>query len=296
MPTIMFCNLKGGVAKTTNAVAVAECLANAGKPTLLIDADHQCTASEFLLGERGLEQAERQTRTLHDLMASMLRPDFDPNFSHYVQQDVSNIGGGLADLSILPCSLRIDDFQTNMARGGRGFATWDEYRKMFYSHRRKLNKWLKEEFAYVIIDCPPSIAIQVRLLLGIADYYIIPCVPNRLSIRGAISLQDRLRRANLRRARCLGTIWSMRRGNDAKHGSVVDSNADGIVPRPFETVVPMSAGIAHAWEDLETIPSTFKQKYGHQFARVYESLTHEIIERISDDGDEPLELEAMTTA
>lgn len=46
MAVILFPNLKGGVAKTTNAVAVAECLASQGKRTLVIDADHQCTASE----------------------------------------------------------------------------------------------------------------------------------------------------------------------------------------------------------------------------------------------------------
>ena len=61
MPIIMFSNLKGGVAKTTNAVAVAECLAWRGHKTLVIDADHQCTASELLfasslesVGEFGL--------------------------------------------------------------------------------------------------------------------------------------------------------------------------------------------------------------------------------------------------
>jgi len=42
MPILLLINLKGGVAKTTNAVAIAACLAAAGLRTLLIDADHQC--------------------------------------------------------------------------------------------------------------------------------------------------------------------------------------------------------------------------------------------------------------
>ena len=41
MPIVLLVNLKGGVAKTTNAVAIAECLASEGHRTLLIDADHQ---------------------------------------------------------------------------------------------------------------------------------------------------------------------------------------------------------------------------------------------------------------
>ncbi|MDB4679721.1 AAA family ATPase [Planctomycetaceae bacterium] len=36
MSVILFLNLKGGVAKTTNAVATAECLADQGYKTLLI--------------------------------------------------------------------------------------------------------------------------------------------------------------------------------------------------------------------------------------------------------------------
>jgi len=41
MSIIMFINIKGGVAKTTSAVAGAECLASSGYRTLVIDAEHQ---------------------------------------------------------------------------------------------------------------------------------------------------------------------------------------------------------------------------------------------------------------
>jgi chromosome partitioning protein len=76
MAIISFINLKGGVAKTTNAVAVAECLATSGYRTLLIDADHQCSASEMLLGMRRLMGSEKRGATLHDLLRDMLRDDF----------------------------------------------------------------------------------------------------------------------------------------------------------------------------------------------------------------------------
>jgi chromosome partitioning protein len=46
------------VAKTTNAVAVAECLADSGCRTLLMDADHQCMSGELLLGEDRLLKCE----------------------------------------------------------------------------------------------------------------------------------------------------------------------------------------------------------------------------------------------
>ncbi len=72
MSILLFVNLKGGVAKTTNAVAVTDCLADSGYRTLLIDADHQCMSGELLLGESRLLNCERRKLTLHDMLAGLL--------------------------------------------------------------------------------------------------------------------------------------------------------------------------------------------------------------------------------
>lgn len=160
MAVVLFTNLKGGVAKTTNAVALAECLASQGKPTLLIDADHQCTAGEAILGENRQLRLDSRKKTLHDLLAEMLRPEFETDqFDAFVQKEASNIGGGLEQLSVIPCSVRIDDFQTNYAKGGHGFQEWSDFRRMFKVNQRQLRKWLMSNFAYTIIDCPPSLAL-----------------------------------------------------------------------------------------------------------------------------------------
>ncbi len=112
MSILLFINLKGGVAKTTNAVAVAECLAEAGHRVLLIDADHQCMAGELLLGESRMKDCDHRKRTLHDLLASMLDDEFDINqVAYYAMPNVSNINGGLPKLAVIPSSVRIDDFR-----------------------------------------------------------------------------------------------------------------------------------------------------------------------------------------
>ena len=64
---LMFLSLKGGVAKTTNSVAVAEYLAERGNRVLVIDTDHQSGASAMLLGEDQLEALEESRKTLSDL-------------------------------------------------------------------------------------------------------------------------------------------------------------------------------------------------------------------------------------
>src|SRR5215475_9034883 len=85
MSIVMLINLKGGVAKTTSAVAIAECLASEGHRTLLIDADHQCMSGELLLGEDRQLRCERTGRSLHDLLAAMLDPEFKAaQFDYFV--------------------------------------------------------------------------------------------------------------------------------------------------------------------------------------------------------------------
>jgi chromosome partitioning protein len=292
MAVILFTNLKGGVAKTTNSIAVAECLASSGKPTLLIDADHQCTATELLLGEDRLLELERKRRTLHDLMSEMLKPDFEPSqFPAYVQPHASNIGGGLAELSVLPCSVRIDDFQTNYAKGGNGFKTWDDFRKLLNANRLRFRRWLKQTFSYVIIDCPPSLAIQVKYLLAVSDSYIIPSQPNHLSIRGSIWLRERIQALGYRKD-CLGTLWSMYRSQDPMQVQVVAGVANGTsryvdLPKPFDAKIPLAANIANANVLDDREPKSFRAKYGAQFAPEYESLCEEIMERINADVGVP---------
>lgn len=285
MPVILFTNLKGGVAKTTNAIAVAECLASSGKSTLLIDADHQCTASELLIGEKRVIELDRKRRTLHDLFSEMMKPDFESKqFDAYVRNAVSNIGGGLEDLSIIPCSVRIDDFQTNYAKGGHGFRTWDDFKGLFSSNRNRFKRWLHKNFSYVIVDCPPSLALQVKLLLGVSDSYIIPCQPNRLSIRGSMWLRERIQTAGYKKD-SIGTLWSMCRGNDRMHQEVIDRAAEGRgifkgLPNAFETRIPLAANIAHAGELTDRHPRTFRSKYGTEFGKIYENVCEEIIDRL----------------
>src|SRR4051812_26877180 len=136
MSILLFVNLKGGVAKTTNAVAVAECLADTGYRTLLIDADHQCMSGELQLGEGRLLNCERRKITLHDLLAAMLDDDFAPEqFPASVVPGASDIGDGLERLSVMPCSIRIDDFSTNMAKARHGFKSTDEFNAIFQRRR-----------------------------------------------------------------------------------------------------------------------------------------------------------------
>jgi chromosome partitioning protein len=283
MSILLLVNLKGGVAKTTNAVAVAECLADSGHRTLLIDADHQCMSGEMLLGESRLLHCERKKSTLHDLLAAMLDDEFaSEQIPPYVVPRASDIGGGLERLSVIPCSIRIDDFSTNMAKARHGYRSTDEFNAIFQRRRELLRRWLRANFDFTVIDCPPSIALQVKVFLTVADAFILPAIPDRLSVRGSLWLLDRLRRMGVK-IQGLGTLWSLYREQNKLHRKVVEAAAGGVepynqLPRPFETVIPNAAAIAEALEP-DRRPKSFSAKYTPQFARLYRALCGEIVQR-----------------
>ncbi|MBZ0254627.1 AAA family ATPase, partial [bacterium] len=193
MTMILMLNLKGGVAKTTNAVAIAETLAHRGKKVLLIDADHQYTATELMLGEAAFLFMEKYKRTLHDLLARMLDESFDPKtIGNFVAPAATNIAEIKDRIDCIPCSYRIDDIQTNMAKARRGYQTTKEFLQKWKRQQKVFQSWCEFNYEYAIVDCPPSIALQVKFFLNCADYYISPSIPDRLSLRGTDYLVERI--------------------------------------------------------------------------------------------------------
>jgi chromosome partitioning protein len=290
MAILLFVNIKGGVAKTTNSVAVAECFAAQGFETLVIDADHQCAASELLLGETRLLKAERRKKTLHDLLARMLDVEFDAEETrHYVEKKGSNINEGRDRVDVLPCSIRIDDFQSSMAKARRGFQSPEEFQAVYRRRKNGLRKWINTFYDFTIIDCPPSLAIQVKTLITMGDGFIVPSLPDRLSVRSSIWLRDRVRRANVK-TRGLGTLWSMHRVQNAMHRKTIEAAGRGVYPyselvQPFHTVIPNAAAIAQATEPGVTW-ETFTEKYTAKFAALYRDVCKEIIDRLAEPPSE----------
>lgn len=280
---LLLINLKGGVAKTTNAVAIAECLASNNHRTLLIDADHQCMATELLLGEDRLLQADHRRTTLHDLLAAMLDDDFhDGQIARYVIPRVSNIGEGLTNLSLIPCSVRIDDFSTNMAKARRGWQSTEEFLNIYDRRKRLLRSWLKANADFTIIDCPPSMALQVRFFLKVADGFIVPSVPDRLSVRGSLYLLDRIDKMGFG-IKPVGTLWSLYRQQNHVHRNTVKLTEQGVepyrgLPHPFHNIIPNATAIADS-TDPDKTPHSFRSKYSSEFANLFEELCEEIIQR-----------------
>jgi chromosome partitioning protein len=126
-------------------------------------------------------------------------------------------------------------------------------------------------------------ALQVKFLLPVADGYIVPSVPDPLSVRGSLYLLDRIDKLGYSRIKGIGTLWSLNREQIHVHRAIVAraASSDAVLkklPRPFAAVIPNATAIADATDPQKT-PASFKAKYTSPFAKIFIQLCEEIIRR-----------------
>ena len=140
-------NQKGGVGKTTTAINLSACLAGLGYRTLLIDLDPQGNASTGL----GLD-----VRTLSTSIYEVLIRD-------EVAIDDAIEPTGTKNLFVVPASLDLAGAEIELvsafAREGR--------------LKRKIEP-VRQDFDFILIDCPPSLGLLTVNALTAADEVLVP--------------------------------------------------------------------------------------------------------------------------
>ena len=281
MAIVACINLKGGVAKTSTAVALAEALHETNRRVLVIDADHQCMASELLLGQAAVDKANDRKCTFYDLIRDAFSDDADlDDFSFYAQGAIAQTEA-FGGLDAMPCSMRMDDLHTNLTHTRRGLATTEEFQQYTTKRRKSLQRWLGQTYDYTIIDCPPSMAQQVKFLMPILDAFIIPCVPDRLCVRGAEHLMDKLARKR-QDSKGVGLLWTLYRKQMTMHTETLEAakrrrKPFDKLPKPFETVIPNATAIANASRE-ESRGQPLADRYGTA-APLFRQLAIELVQR-----------------
>lgn len=144
--TIAIANQKGGVGKTTTAINLSACLAEAGQRVLTIDFDPQGNATTGL----GLEK-EQIEDTVYELLLG------DCTLEDCLMRDVQE------NLDVLPSD-------SNLA--GAEIELLDVENK-----ESVLNGYLetiRDQYDFIIIDCPPSLSLLTINALVAADTVLVP--------------------------------------------------------------------------------------------------------------------------
>jgi chromosome partitioning protein len=271
-------NLKGGVAKTTTTVALAETLAaRHGKKVLVIDLDPQTNATTILIGETRWKELNARGHTLATLFKDALTQSKAFDIEKTLQRRVSDVQGA-EKIDLLPSSLDLIDVQDRLASAPMG---------QFYSITptdllRLAVKSRLDDYDIVLIDCPPNLGIITLNGLRISEGYIIPTVPDILSTYGIPQIVRRVASFSHEIAETIepiGTVITKYQENSTIHVNVSrDLRKNPDIPRVFETVIRQANQIAASAEFAPGARRTLKQKYGYgDLAERYMDLAKEVL-------------------
>ena len=259
-------NLKGGVGKTTITLALAHFLAVEHRQrVLVVDLDPQTNATVCLIPEQEWKQRDETGRTLYQLFADQVKGTRRFDADAAIVRDVSNIGTGVQGLDLLPSSLRLIKVQDRVTQL-TDLETYD--RGPIFALRDALHALLPY-YDHVLIDCPPSLGVVTLNGLAISDAYLIPVVPDILSVLGIPPILDRIEHfagRTRRNIRALGIVISKMRANTLLHNEMLHRLREDFVerrfPPVFRTIVPESTRIAEA-ANVMAPANTLIQKYGN---------------------------------
>jgi chromosome partitioning protein len=279
--TIATINLKGGVAKTTTTLALAEfASAEFGQRVLVIDLDPQTNATTVLIGEDRWAELNDQKQTLVQLFRDALEPDLPgPRFEleKSLQRNVSPVRD-VPSVDLIPSSLDLIEVQDRLGTMGPG---------PFFSTRptailAKAGRRILPEYDLVLIDCPPNLGLITLNGLYIADGYLIPTIPDYLSTYGIPQITKRVQLFGEdieREIEPLGIIITKFRVASTVHQTVCDRLVNGKNGLPvFSTSIPEANDLSGSAE--YRIVGTLRQKYGQKFFPVLRKLTAEVLETI----------------
>jgi chromosome partitioning protein len=187
---ISISNQKGGEGKTTVSICLSDALSD-GNKTLLIDWDPQSNTSLFFL--------EDVENSIFDCLPYKGKKTIP--VSEVIQTIKMN-------LDLLPCSIELANFTTPFER--------DDFDLL-----HDLLEPLRENYDYIIIDCPPSLGLILENAFLASDYVLIPIQTRAFSVQGIQDLDSTIKKIQRKanpNLKLLGAVLSQFEGKKALSG------------------------------------------------------------------------------
>ncbi len=219
---IAIANQKGGVGKTTTTINLSACLAEAGKKVLVIDTDPQGNATSGL----GLDK-DNCENTVYDLI-------LDQCTVKACMYDVENI----PNLKVIP---------SNVDLAGAEIELLGVNDKEYIL--KKAIDYIKDDFDFVLIDCPPSLNMLTINAMTTATSVLVPIQCEYYALEGISQLihtidlvHDRLNS----KLKIEGVVFTMYDARTNLSSDVVDTVKNNLDTTVYKTIIPRNVRLAEA--------------------------------------------------
>ena len=219
--TMAVFNQKGGVGKTTTSINLAAGLGKLGKRVLLVDIDPQGNCSSGI----GIDRDESQI-----LVYDILTGEADIKEGIY-ETNAENV-------SIVPSNNQLAGLEIELARGG----DWEESLKIIINQ-------VRDEYEYILIDCPPSLGILSVMGLIAADSVIIPIQCEYYALEGVSQLFQTIELVKKNYNPSLeveGVVLSMFDGRTNLSIQVVEEVKSFFKGKVYTSIIPRNVRLAEA--------------------------------------------------
>jgi chromosome partitioning protein len=222
---LVIANQKGGVGKTTTAINLGTALAAVGQPTLTIDLDPQGNASTGL----GIPHSRRKTTSYDVLMGDVPLAD-------------AVMPTRIPALSLVPSTVDLSGAELELI----------DVAQRNYRLKAALEEFVAAEpgrFAYVLIDCPPSLSLLTVNAMAAADAVLVPLQTEFFALEGLTQLLKTIERVRVSLNPALeiqGIVLTMFDKRNRLSEQVAADVRSHMGDKVYNTVIPRNVRISEA--------------------------------------------------
>lgn len=251
---ISIANQKGGVGKTTTSVNISTILAKKGKKVMLIDTDPQGNATS------GIGAEKKTDKSIYDVIIGETKLEEATK-----ETQVKN-------LKICPSNINLAGAEVELV----------SMMSREYRLKEKLEEE-KENYDYIIIDCPPSLGLITLNAFTASDSVLIPVQCEYYALEGLEQLMNTINlvKKHLNKELELeGAVLTMYDSRTNLANQVVKEVKNYFEDKVYKTVIPRNVRLSEAPSYGMPISVYDPKSKG---AKCYERLVKEIIKQNEDE-------------